>query len=222
MKTALVTGANRGIGLELVRQMKRLGYQMIAVCRQSSPELDAEQVQVEEGIDVTSAGDLKALSGRLGDIRLDVLINNAGLLKPSSLEGIEDELDDWRAQLEVNALAPIRVTSALAGNLSRGSRVIVITSRMGSIADNSSGGHMAYRMSKAAINAATVSMAHELGQKGIAVGLLHPGYVRTGMTGNTGHVDAREAAEGLVARIEELDLASTGSFRHANGETLPW
>ncbi|MCC5864504.1 MAG: SDR family oxidoreductase [Wenzhouxiangella sp.] len=222
MKTALVTGANRGIGLELVRQLKHRGYQVIAVCRESSPELDQASVRIESGIDITSAEDLKALTGRLADIRLDLLINNAGLLRNSSLAGIEDELDGWRAQIEVNSLAPIRVTSALADKLGSGAKVIVITSRMGSIADNTSGGHMAYRMSKAAVNAATVSLAHELKERGIAVGLLHPGYVRTGMTGNTGHIDPDEAAAGLIARIEELSLDTTGSFHHANGEALPW
>ncbi len=222
MKTALVTGANRGIGLELVRQLKAKGFDLIAVCRESSAELDAESVRVESGIDVTSREDLAQLKGRLGETRLDLLVNNAGLLRSSSLAGIEDELDDWRAQFEVNSLAPIRVTSALGDNLASGSKVIVITSRMGSIADNTSGGHMAYRMSKAAVNAATVSLAHELKDRGIAVGLLHPGYVRTGMTGNTGHIDPDEAAAGLIERIEELSLDDSGSFHHANGEALPW
>lgn len=222
MKTALVTGANRGIGLELVRQLKEKDFELIAVCRDSSGELDAESVRVESGIDVTRRQDLAELKRRLGDTRLDLLVNNAGLLRGSSLEGIEGELDDWRAQFEVNSLAPIRVTSALTDNLKSGAKVIVITSRMGSIADNTSGGQMAYRMSKAAVNAATVSLAHEFKERGIAVGLLHPGYVRTGMTGNTGHIDAHEAAAGLIARIEELTVDTTGSFHHANGEALPW
>ncbi len=222
MKTALVTGANRGIGLELVRQLKAKGFELIAVCRDSSSELDAESMRVESGIDVTRREDLTELKRRLGDTQLDLLVNNAGLLRGSSLAGIEDELDDWRAQFEVNSLAPIRVTSALANNLASGAKVVVITSRMGSIADNTSGGQMAYRMSKAAVNAATVSLAHDLKERGIAVGLLHPGYVRTGMTGNTGHIDPHEAAAGLIARIEELNLETTGSFHHANGEALPW
>ena len=222
MKTALVTGANRGIGLELTRQLSEQGFDVIAVCRQGSAELKALGVRVEEGVDVTDAQDLQSLAKRLAGVTLTLLVNNAGLLRPSSFEDIEQELDEWRAQLEINSLAPIRVTSALAGNLAAGAKVVVITSRMGSIADNSSGGHMAYRMSKAAVNAATVTLAHELRERDIAVGLLHPGYVRTGMTGNTGHIDPSEAAAGLIARIEELNLDNTGSFRHANGESLPW
>jgi NAD(P)-dependent dehydrogenase (short-subunit alcohol dehydrogenase family) len=222
MKTALITGANRGIGLELARQLKAGGYHVIAACRQSSAELKALDVQVEEGVDVTSGESLRALAGRLGNVRIDLLINNAGYLKGSSLAGIEQELDDWRAQYEINSLAPLRVSSALADHLNDGGKLVIITSRMGSMADNTSGGQYAYRMSKAAVNAAGISLAHEMKDRGIAVGLLHPGYVRTGMTGNTGHVDADEAAAMLIERIEELDMHSSGTFRHANGEVLPW
>ncbi len=222
MKTALITGANRGIGFELARQLKSRGYRVIAVCRNDSPELKALDVEIETGVDVTSGESLNGLAERLRGTRLDLLINNAGLLKSSSMAGIEDEIDDWRAQFEVNSLAPIRVTSALRNHLNEGSKVIIITSRMGSISDNTSGGQYAYRMSKAAVNIAGVSLAHDLKERGIAVGLLHPGYVRTGMTGNTGHIDPEEAAAGLIERIDELNMDRTGSFRHANGEDLPW
>lgn len=222
MQTALITGANRGIGLELARQLTDRGYRVVGVCRNSSPELNASDVQVEEGIDVTDGKSLADLAERLRGNRIDLLINNAGLLRSSSLDGIESELADWRAQFEVNSLSPIRVTSVLRNHLNDGGKVIIITSRMGSIADNSSGGSYAYRMSKAAVNAAGVSLAHELAERQIAVGLLHPGYVRTGMTGNTGQIDADQAAAGLIERIDELNMDTTGSFRHANGEGLPW
>jgi NAD(P)-dependent dehydrogenase (short-subunit alcohol dehydrogenase family) len=222
MKTALITGANRGIGLELARQLKDRGYRIIVACRQASPELNALDVQVEEGIDVTCRENLEDLANRLRGTRIDLLINNAGLLNASTLTGIEDEIEQWRAQYEVNALAPLRVTSVLQNHLNDHAKVIIITSRMGSIADNTSGGQYAYRMSKAAVNSAGVSLAHEFRDRRIAVGLLHPGYVRTDMTGQTGHIDQDEAAAGLIARIDELGMDSTGSFRHANGEPLPW
>jgi NAD(P)-dependent dehydrogenase (short-subunit alcohol dehydrogenase family) len=222
MSVVLITGANRGIGLELARQLSQRGEEVIGVCRQTSSELEALGIRIEAGIDITRREDLDKLRQRLGETRLDLLINNAGLLHSTSLSGIEDELDDWRAQYEVNALAPMRVSNALADRLNDGGKVVIITSRMGSIADNTSGGHYGYRMSKAAVNTAGVSLAHELKDRGIAVALLHPGYVRTGMTGNTGHIDPDEAAAGLIARIDELDLESTGCFRHANGENLPW
>ncbi len=222
MKTAVITGANRGIGLELARQLNDRGYRVIGVCRHSSPQLNALGIDVEEGVDITNADSLADLAERLRGTRIDLLINNAGLLRQSSLEGIESELAEWRDQFEVNSLGPIRVSSQLRNHLNDGGKVVIITSRMGSIADNTSGGAYAYRMSKAAVNAAGVSLAHELKERGISVGLLHPGYVRTGMTGNTGHVDASEAASMLVERIDELSIDTTGSFRHANGEHLPW
>ena len=222
MTTTVITGANRGIGFELASQLHSIGHHVIAVCRRSSPELDALGVRVEAGIDITDASSLVDLARRLDGVEIDLLINNAGVLRSSSLDEIEDQLDDFRLQYEVNALAPLRVTRALLDHLGDGAKVIIITSRMGSIADNTSGGQYAYRMSKAAVNTAGVSLAHELKDRNIAVGLLHPGYVRTDMTGNTGHIDPDEAARGLIQRIDELSLETTGSFRHANGEDLPW
>ncbi len=222
MKTAVVTGANRGIGLELARQLADRGYRIIAVCRQASPQLSALGVQVEAGIDITDRAGLEDLADRLGGTRIDLLVNNAGLLIPSSLDGIEDQIDDWRAQYEVNALGPLRVTRALINHLNDGAKVVIISSRVGSMADNGSGGAWAYRMSKAAVNMAGVNLAHELADRGIAVGLLHPGFVRTDMTGGNGQVEPQEAAAGLVERIDELSMETTGSFRHANGEALPW
>ena len=223
MKTILITGANRGIGLELARIYSGKAERVIAVCRDSSAELEQlTGVRIESGIDVASAVGIGQLCQRLEGVKLDLLINNAGVLRRSALDQIEDQLQDFRLQYEVNALAPLRVTAALLGGLSEGSKVIIITSRMGSMADNSSGGHYGYRMSKAAVNAAGVSLANDLRPHGIVVGLLHPGYVRTGMTGHTGHVDAAEAAAGLVAQIENLTLDDSGSFVHASGERLPW
>ena len=123
---------------------------------------------------------------------------------------------------EVNSLGPLLITQALLGNLGEGSKVGIITSRMGSIADNDSGGSYGYRMSKAAVNAAGKSLAIDLKPRGIAVGILHPGWVRTDMTGRNGLIDANESAKGLLARMDELNLDNTGTFWHANGELLPW
>ncbi len=218
----LITGANRGIGLELARQFADRGDSVIAVCRTPSDDLQALDVRIEAGIDVTDGDSLAQLADRLGDTAVDALVNNAGVLRSSDFETLEADLDDYRLQYEVNALAPLRVTRALRDRLRDGGKVVIISSRMGSIADNTSGGHYGYRMSKAAVNMAGVSLAHELQPRRIAVGLLHPGYVQTEMTGNSGHVGPDEAAAGLIRRIDELDLDSTGSFRHANGETLSW
>ena len=222
MSNIVITGANRGIGLALTRQFRDRGDSVVAVCRQSSSELDALGVRVESGIEVTDGKSLTDLADRLSDVDIDVLVNNAGVMRPTDFNEIEDQLDEFRLQFEVNSLAPLRVTRALVDRLGKGAKVAIVTSRMGSIADNDSGGHYGYRMSKAAVNMGGVSMAHELAERGIAVGLLHPGYVKTDMTGNTGHVDTDESAAGLIRRIDALSMENTGSFHHANGEELPW
>ena len=132
------------------------------------------------------------------------------------------DLEAVRWQFEVNAMGPLRVCHALLPQMGPGSKIGIVTSRMGSIADNTSGSRYGYRMSKAAVNMAGVSLAHDVRERGISVALLHPGYVRTGMTGGHGHVEAEEAATGLLARMDDLDLSTSGSFWHANGEMLPW
>ncbi|MDX1626898.1 MAG: SDR family oxidoreductase [Wenzhouxiangellaceae bacterium] len=222
MSNVVITGANRGIGLALARRFHDRGDHVVGICRESSDELDELGVRVESGIEVTDGEALAELARRLGDTPIDILVNNAGVMRSTDFENLEDRLDDFRLQFEVNALGPLRVTRALAGQLRDGGKVAIITSRMGSIGDNTSGGSYGYRMSKAAVNAGGVSLAHELEPRDIAVALLHPGYVKTGMTNQSGHVAPDEAAEGLVARIDELDMASTGCFRHANGDELPW
>jgi NAD(P)-dependent dehydrogenase (short-subunit alcohol dehydrogenase family) len=219
MKSCLVTGASRGIGLELCRQLRQAGYRVVAACRQASAELRALECTVIDGIELTDAASVARLSAGLAGERIDVLVNNAGILARDSLA--ELDFDGMRRQFEVNTLAPLRVTHALLPNLGAGSKVVIITSRMGSIADNGSGGYYGYRMSKAAVNIAGVSLARDLRDRDIAVLLLHPGMVATEMTGHQG-VPAAEAARNLVARIESLGLEQTGSFYHANGEPLPW
>ena len=219
MKNCLVTGASRGIGLELCRQLQQHGYRVLAVCRQASAELRALGCTVIDGIDVTDEASVARLAARAAGQRIDVLVNNAGILVRDSLG--ELDFDGMRRQFEVNTLAPLRVTHALLPNLGAGSKVVIITSRMGSIADNCSGGYYGYRMSKAAVNIAGVSLARDLRERGIAVLLLHPGMVATEMTGHQG-VPAAEAARNLVAQIESLGFEQSGSFHHANGEALPW
>ena len=225
MGTALVTGASRGIGLELTRILAGRGERVIAVCRTASDELRTlarkrDVIKVKEGIDVTSDAAVAGLAASLVDVTIDTLINNAGLLTRETLEDFD--LGRMRRLFEVNALGPLRITHTLLGNLRKGSKIAMITSRMGSIADNTSGHSYGYRMSKAALNIASVSLARDLAERGIAVAILHPGWVRTGMTGGTGHVEPAESARQLIARIDGLSMASTGTFWHANGQVLPW
>jgi NAD(P)-dependent dehydrogenase (short-subunit alcohol dehydrogenase family) len=220
MGISVVTGANRGIGLELVRQLKARGASVVAVCRNSSPELDALGVRVESGIDVTAPTAWSKLAGRLAHDDIDLLIQNAGILVPDSLDNVD--LDEVRAQFVLNAMAPLFLTRALAPRLRAGAKVALITSRMGSIGDNGSGGYYGYRMSKAALNAAGVSLAHDLKPRGVAVILLHPGSVRTEMTRGHGMIEPAEAVRGLLQRIDELRLETSGRFLHQSGEVLPW
>lgn len=220
MGQTLVTGANRGIGLELCKQLKARGTDVIAVCRKSTPELEALGVRIEAGVDVSDAGSVRELATRLKGASLDLLINNAGILRGENFDSLD--FDGIAEQFEVNALGPLRVTAALTPLLGKDAKVAIITSRMGSIADNGSGGYYGYRMSKAAVNAAGVSLAHDLKGRGIAVALLHPGMVATEMTGKHG-IPAEESVRGLLARIDELTLAKSGKFFHAGtGEELPW
>lgn len=220
MQNVLVTGANRGIGLEICRQLKAQGAQVTAVCRSSSEALDALGVTVIEQTDVADQTSVNSLAQQLKGQYFDVIINNAGILAHNALGDID--YATVLQQYQVNAMAPLMVTEALLDNLKTGSKVAIITSRMGSMADNDSGGHYGYRMSKAAVNMAGTSLAVDLKPKGIAVGLLHPGYVQTEMTGHQGLVDTSHSATGLLARIEELNLENSGSFWHAEGDKLPW
>jgi NAD(P)-dependent dehydrogenase (short-subunit alcohol dehydrogenase family) len=220
MANVLITGSNRGIGLELARQLSQRGDTVVAACRKSSPALAELGVKVIEGIDVTSDDSVDGLARQLTGTRLDLLINNAGLLTRESLDDLS--FDRIRRQLEVNSLGPLRVTAKLRHLLVDGSKVAIITSRMGSIDDNTSGGRYGYRMSKAAVNIAGKSLAVDLRDAGVAVAILHPGFVRTEMTGFEGLIDPPESAAGLIARIDELTLATSGGFWHANGERLPW
>ena len=223
MNTALITGAAGGIGCELARQLAARGMTVLAVSRRPSADLAQLPVRVEAGIDLATDAGCGALAARVAGVPLDLVIHNAGVLTQESLDALDDAaVARIRLQFEVNALAPLRLTALLAPQLERGAKVALITSRMGSIADNSSGGYYGYRMSKAALNAAGRSLAHDLAPRGVTVAILHPGFVQTPMTGGRGDVDAATAASNLLARIDELTPATSGSFLHANGSPLPW
>ena len=219
MPTTLVTGCNRGIGLQLVTQLQARGDNVIGVCRTSTPELNALGIRVIDGINVSDGPSVQTLKAALGDEPLDILINNAGILLRDKFGEID--YDAMLQQYEVNTLGPLRVTEALAENLQQGSKVAIVSSRVGSIDDNGSGGNWGYRASKAAVNMIGTNLMHELKPRGIAVALLHPGLVATDMTGQHG-ISAAVSARGLIERINELNLDNTGGFWHAEGYTLPW
>lgn len=226
-KTVLVTGADRGIGAALCAQAAARGDRAIGSCFGDGETLRAQGVEAIGGIDVASRAAVSKLVERLAGARIDVLIHNAGVVRESKLGRFDFE--GFIKEYEVNALAPLRVTEALLPNLGEGSKIGIITSRVGSLGENSSGGLYGYRMSKAAANMAGMCLAIELKARGIAVMSLHPGTVLTDMTRSLGDtttmgaaIEPAVAAQGLWARIEELTLETSGSFRHANGATLPW
>ncbi|HAU06593.1 MAG TPA: short-chain dehydrogenase [Gammaproteobacteria bacterium] len=222
-KTILITGSNRGIGLALCRHLQQRGETVIATCRKASSALTASGVEIIEGVDVSVPETLSQLSQQLGDRQLDWLINNAGIAGGLGLNDINVEtLDTFRKMYDVNSLGPLVTTHILQKHLSVGSKVGIITSRMGSIADNDSGGSYAYRMSKSAVNAAGKSLSIDLKPKGIAVAILHPGYVKTDMTGHQGLIEVDESATGLIGLMDALSLETSGGFWHTNGEPLPW
>jgi NAD(P)-dependent dehydrogenase (short-subunit alcohol dehydrogenase family) len=216
----VITGANRGIGLELARHYAQEGCEVIGVCRQSSDDLVDVAAQVIDGVDVTTDAGIEKLKAGLAGKSISLLINNAGLLQDEQLGSID--FDSIRVQMEINAYAPLRVAQALVPQITEGGKIANITSRMGSIADNDSGGRYGYRASKAALNAFGKSLAMDLKPKGIAVAQLHPGYVKTRMVNFGGLISPEESARGLAERIARLDLENTGSFWHSNGEELPW
>lgn len=221
MATFLVTGANRGIGLEYCRQLKARGDDVVAVCRQASDELEGLGVRVEAGLELSNSQAIDDLEQRLDGLPLDGVILNAGILQSMGLMDLDP--DGIRRQFEVNALAPLLLARALVDQMPSGAKLVLMTSRMGSIDDNSSGGSYGYRMSKVALNMAGKSLAIDLEPRGIAVAILHPGLVRTRMIRfNPSGIPPEQSVKGLLARIDGLTLATSGSFWHANGELLPW
>lgn len=219
MATILITGTNKGIGLQLCSQLSERGDEVIALCRTASPELKALGIRVIEGIDVGDSASVSKLKAELGDQHLDVLINNAGILRGDSFGSLDYE--EMLEQYRVNTLGPLMVTEALVGNLSDGSKVAIVSSRVGSIDDNGSGGMYGYRASKTAVNMVGTNLKYELEPRGISIVLLHPGMVATEMTGGRG-ISPSDSASGLIERIDELSMESSGTFMHAEGYQLPW
>ncbi len=221
MSTYLITGANRGIGLELVRQLKDRGEDVIATCRSTSSELNSLSVRVETDIDITSGDSVSKLKENLKGIKVDILIQNAGVAEFNSLSNLDPE--SIVHQFKVNALSPLCFVQTMLSHLNKPAKIVLISSRMGSIEDNSSGGSYGYRMSKVALCMAGKSLSVDLKSNDTAVAILHPGLVSTRMTGFTANgIQPQESVKGLIQRIDELTLDNTGTFWHANGDILPW
>lgn len=220
MSVILVTGAARGIGYEFARQYKERGDTVIAVCRKPTDQLTALGVEVIQGIDVSQGADVETLKKKLEDRKIDILINNAGIFTNETLNDLNFET--IRLQFEVNTLGPLRVSHALSDSLHKGSKIGIVSSRMGSIEDNTSGGYYGYRISKSAVNSVGKSLAVDLEPKGVAVAVLHPGFVRTDMTNGQGEINPDQSVRGLIKVLDKLNISSTGRFWHSNGSSLQW
>jgi NAD(P)-dependent dehydrogenase (short-subunit alcohol dehydrogenase family) len=218
-ESVVITGANRGIGLALAKRFAP-DNQVYALCRKKSGELKSLNVTIVEGCDIATVEGMARIVQALADIRINILINNAGILRDEQLGRIDAKT--IVQQFQINALAPLRLVDQLKSNIVAGGKIAMITSRMGSIADNTSGGRYGYRMSKAALNAASVSLAHDLYPQQISVGIYHPGYVQTDMVGGRGDISTSECADRLYNLIVSQSMECSGQFKHSNGQPLPW
>ena len=230
-RTVLVTGANRGLGLEFVRQYAGDGWKAWAACRspKSAKELKALQTQHADGIsilslDVTDADSIRSAAAQLRGEPIDLLLNNAGVGSPPAQKIGSLDYAAWARVIDANVLGPARVIEAFVGNVAKGGgkRIVTLTSRMGSIADNSSGGSYAYRSSKAGVNAVMKSFSIDLAPRGITCVVVHPGWVRTDMGGANGKLAPAESVKALRALIASLKAKDTGKFFDYDGSELPW
>ena len=218
----VITGTNRGIGLELTKRFLANGDAVTALCREPSDELKKTDATIISEADVSDFSSLQKAASKV-EGKVDILINNAGIMKDEKLENFGDQaFKSMQDQFRVNTLGPLKTFTAMRDKFNAGAKVAMITSRMGSIADNTSGGRYGYRMSKTALNMAAASLAHDLRNQEVSVGIYHPGFVKTDMTGNNGNLTPAQAAENLFHRIQELNLERSGRFFHSNGEELPW
>jgi NAD(P)-dependent dehydrogenase (short-subunit alcohol dehydrogenase family) len=227
--TLLITGANRGLGLEFVKQYAEAGWQVIACCRwpDDAKELNAladrfgEQIEVY-ALDVADFEQIDALALLLQGRPIDLLINNAGVYPQSEFGSVDYEA--WAEAFHINTMAPMKMAEAFVPHVaaSQLKKIVTLTSKMGSIDDNTSGGSYIYRSTKAAGNMVMKSLAVDLKPMGIASTILHPGWVRTDMGGPNGLIDAPESVAGMRQVIEALSLANSGRFVAYDGKVIPW
>jgi len=227
MSKIFITGTNRGLGLEFVKQFLNRGDQVTATCRNPKDASELNQLQDNQNLQIFSldVGDHRAvqkLQQQLVDQPIDIFINNAGIWRSSQLGNIS--IDEWMESFRINAIAPIKTIESFLPNIKLGEdkKVISITSKMGSIDDNTSGGSYIYRSSKTALNSAMHSMHHDLKNHGIATCTLHPGWVRTDMGGPGGLIDVEESVSGMIKVIDQLSIENSGEYIDYAGKIIPW
>lgn len=223
-RTVLVTGANRGLGLEFARQYREAGWQVIGTARNpdAADELKALGVRVMP-LDVASQDSVDSLAAALGGEPIDLLINNAGIF-PRVGKIAEIDFEDYQRTLEVNTVGPVRVTRALLPNLRQGKLKIIagLSSNLGSIAENERGNFYGYRESKAALNMFTKTLAAELGSDGFICIVLTPGWVQTDMGGPNAPLQPADSIAGMKAVLDKLTPADNGTFWSYDGSQMPW
>ena len=229
-RTLLITGANRGIGLELVNQFAKSGWQVLACCRNPAnaselQSLSGQNPNIEiHALDVTDYKQMAALATQLTDRPIDILLSNAGIYGTKGVQFGSVEPQQWREVLEVNTIAPLMLAQAFVEHVAASQQkvIAVISSKVGSIADNSSGGSYVYRSSKTAVNQVVKSLSIDLADRGIAALSLHPGWVRTEMGGPNAQISTGTSTSGLKSTLEAAGLNQSGKFVEFNGGDIPW
>jgi NAD(P)-dependent dehydrogenase (short-subunit alcohol dehydrogenase family) len=231
MPTALITGTNRGIGLELVRQYASDGWQVFATCRdpERAPDLlrlsqDSRGLVTVLPLDVSNQKQIETLSRQLGSVEIDLLFNNAGVYGPTDSEFGNSDVERWMEALRINTVAPMKIMEAFVDQVAASKLRLIanMSSKMGSMADNGSGGSYIYRSTKAALNAVVVSAAHDLKARGITAVAMHPGWVRTDMGGPNGEISVEQSAAALRRILAEVNLGDSGKFFDIDGSLIPW
>jgi len=225
--TTVVIGADKGIGLEIVKALAaRREPDVLAVCLGDGADAAPHAARVIGNINVVSSEDVGHMAAAIGEMysRIDMLLHVSGIMSMDTLGALDFE--QAKREFDINALGPLRTVEACLNLLQEGAKVGIVTSRVGSLTDNSSGGQYAYRLSKAAANMAGLNLHHDLSKRGVAVRMLHPGMVKTDLVkiypGEYNYITPAQAALGLIARMDNLTLAESGQFRHGNGDLLPW
>ncbi len=226
MPTILITGANRGIGLELTRTFAKDGWRVHACCRDPEGANELRHVDgsvVVHRLDVTDGAKVAGLAGELEGETIDILFNNAGVYGPRTGFG-ETDYDAWESVFSINVFAPLRMAECFVGHVARSERKLILnmSSIMGSIAENESGGSYIYRASKAALNNITKTLSVDLARQGITVVAFHPGWVQTDMGGQQAAVSTRDSVQGLRRVIGGLTAKDNGGFFAYDGHKLPW